>query len=246
MPGQKRLIAAAAAALLLGLIVMFPARVAYQWFAPADFKLGGISGTVWNGNAVEGTASGIYFNDLKWRFRPLSLFAGRAAYSITADPVSGFIETRIAIRPGGNVSFSAFDAALSLAAFNGILPMRGVEGAVTLQFETVVLERGLPVEADGTLNISNLIVRDLSGSPLGNYRAVFQTGDNGISGQVADVSGALDIDGTIELRPDGSYTFAGQVAATAGTPSALVQQLQLFLGSPNAEGRHSFRIEGRL
>lgn len=245
MPGQKRLIAAGVLALLLGLLILFPARVAYQWFAPPELQLSGITGTLWRGEAVEGTADGFYLGHLKWRFKPLSLLAGKAAFLLTADPVSGFIETGVAVGLGGNVSFSALDAALPIATFNGILPLRGIDGSITLQFESVVLADGMPVEADGTLVLSNLIVRDLSGSPLGEYRAVFQTGDNGIGGQVEDVSGVVDIDGTIQLQPDRSYLFTGQIAAAANAPSAMVQQLQ-YLGSPDAEGKRTFRFEGQL
>ncbi len=246
MPGQKRLIAAGVLALLLGLLILFPARVAYRWFVPPELQLSGITGTLWRGEAGEGTADGFYLGHLKWRFKPLSLLAGKAGFLLTADPVSGFIETGVAVGLDGNVSFSALDAALPMATFkNGIPSLRGIDGSITLQFESVVLAGGMPVEADGTLVLSNLVVRDLSGSPLGEYRAVFQTGDNGISGQVQDVSGVVDIDGTIQLRPDRSYLFSGQIAAAANAPSAMVQQLQ-YLGSPDAEGKRTFRFEGQL
>ena len=44
---MKRYIFAGILVLLIVLLVTFPARVAYQWFAPPDLTLSGISGSVW-------------------------------------------------------------------------------------------------------------------------------------------------------------------------------------------------------
>jgi general secretion pathway protein N len=245
MPGRKSLIAAGAAALLLGVVVLFPARVAYRWFAPPDLQLSGLSGTLWHGQAAEGSAAGVYLGQLQWRFRPWSLLLGKAAFSLAADPVSGFLETGLAVGAGGHVSFSSLDAALPLRALDKVLPVRGIEGSITLKFDSLVLEDGVPVEADGTLVLANLVVRTLSQAPLGDYRVVFQTGGNGIGGQLEEVSGVVDIAGTILLRRDRGYSITGQIAAMEGAPAAIGQQLQ-FLGSPDAQGRRSFRFEGQL
>jgi general secretion pathway protein N len=245
MPGRKRLIAAGAAALLLGLVVLFPARVAYDWFAPSDVQLSGITGTVWGGRAAEGSAGGFYLGELRWRFRPWSLFLGKAAFSLTANPVSGSVETGVAVGVGGQVSLSSLSAQVPLRSLDKILTVRGMEGSLAVQFASVVLEDGLPVEADGTVVLSNLVIRALSQAPLGDYRAVFQTGDDGIGAQLEEVAGVIDIAGTVLLRPDRSYSITGQVGAKEGAPAAIGQQLQ-YLGSPDAQGRRPFRLEGEL
>lgn len=245
MSGNKRLLAVGGATLILGWVILFPARVAYRWFAAPDIQLSGISGTVWSGRAAEAAAGGLYVNDLKWRFRPLQLFTGKAAWSVEAEPVSGFIETGIAVTLGNSFRFSDLNAALTAASLNAMVPMSGVDGAVTLKFDSIVVHDGMPIEAIGTAAISNLVVPGLSRSTLGDYRAVFQTTDTGIRGQVEDLSGVLDLRGTIEFHDDQSYRFTGQVAAKPTAPDSVVQQLQ-FLGSTNAEGRHSFRFEGQL
>lgn len=245
MPGPKRLIAAGVALFLIGLVVLFPARAAYQWFAPEDLRLSGISGTVWDGAAIEGTAGGFYLGNLRWDFNPLLLFTGKAGYSIAAEPVSGFIESDVAISPSGTLHFSDLTAALTVASLGNLLPMSGAEGAITVQFASLVARDGVPIEADGTIEIANLTLRGLSQSPLGSYRVVFETIDDVITGHVEDLSGMLDVTGTIQLRPDRSYTFTGQVAATNQAPDAIVQQLQ-YLGSPNAEGQRTFRFEGQF
>jgi general secretion pathway protein N len=245
MAHGKRLIAAGAAALVAALLVTFPARIAYQWFGPPEVALSGISGSIWNGAAVEGDVAGLYFRDFSWRLRPLSLFALKAAFAVAASPPAGFVEADVVLGFGGDVSIADLAAAASLASVSSFLPLNGVEGDLNLQFDRLVLHDGFPTEADGTLGISGLVVRALSPAALGDYRATVQTADGRIDGVVEDVSGVLQITGRLTVGRDRSYSFVGQVAANADAPGTLVQQLQ-FLGSPDQQGRREFRFEGRL
>jgi general secretion pathway protein N len=66
-----------------------------------------------------------------------------------------------------------------------------------------------------------------------------------VTARFEDVSGVLDVSGTIELRPDRTYSLAGRISATPAAPQDLVQQLR-FLGSADADGMRSFRFEGQL
>lgn len=242
---RSALVAVGAAIFLIGLIVLFPARVAYHWFGPATVELSGISGTIWNGRAAEGAVDQLYLANVTWDFAPLTLFTGKAGYAITAEPVSGFIETDVAISLGGSISVSNLNGRVPLSALGGLLPMNGIDGRVTLEFDSLTIRDGLPIEAAGNLELANLVVRALSPSPLGTYRALFSTTDDIVSGKVEDVSGMLDLAGTLELRPDRSYSLTGGIAATNTAPPNIVQQLS-YLGSANAEGRRPFRFEGRL
>lgn len=246
MPRVKLLAAAGIAAFLLALLVTMPARVAYHWLAPAELKLSGISGSVWSGRAAEGAAAGIYFNDLSWQFRPTSLLTGKAASAVSARPAGGTLETDVAVALfGSNLLLRDLDADLPLDVFSMIVPMEGVSGNLGLRFSRIRMADGIPTEAAGTLRIMNLVLRPLSNRALGDYRAVFETGDEGITATVEDVSGVLDLAGTAALEADRSYIFTGKVAAMPDAPSAVVQQLQ-FLGSADAQGRRDFRFEGSL
>ncbi|MEX2125748.1 MAG: type II secretion system protein N [Woeseia sp.] len=243
-PGN-RLIVVGMATLVAGLVVTFPARIAYQWFAPPDLVLSGISGSVWTGKAVQGSAANFYLSDLSWRFRPLSLFTLKAAFRLAAKPPSGFIEANVAVGPGGGLSFTDLAAAVPLASLNPVLPLTGIEGDLSLQFDRLVIDDGFPTDANGTVGVSNLVVRALSPAALGDYRAVLQTTDAAISGVVEDVSGVLDISGTLVLDRDRKYSFVGKIAANANAPDTILEQLR-FLGSPDQQGRREFRFEGSL
>lgn len=245
MQRGTRLAAAGAAIFLAGLVVLFPARVAYQWFAPDAVRLAGISGTVWSGFAAEGTLGDLYAGDLRWRIRPLALITGKLGYAVMAEPAGGSFASDVAIAPGGSVHFSDLDARLPLAALSNAAVLAGVEGRVALQFGSLVLNDRYPVRAAGAANVGGLVLSALSASPLGDYRAEFETVDDVVTGRFEDVSGVLDLSGTIELRPDRSYSLSGRVRATPAAPQGVVQQLR-FLGSADADGMRSFRFEGRL
>ena len=245
MSNTKRLILVGIATLLIGLFVSFPARVAYQWFAPEELQLSGIDGSVWHGTATQGSAGGIYIADLSWKFRPLALLTGKLEFVSSSKLASGFFDANVAIGVSGTVTLSDFAAALTLDTLATMLPLAGIEGDVSVQFEELVIENGVPIVAAGTLNIANLVSRLLSPAPLGDYRAEFQTEDDGILGSVEGISGVLDLNGTIRLGRDRNYEFVGKVAAKPTAPANISRQLQL-LGSPDAQGQREFRIEGRL
>lgn len=245
MASPKRLILAGIATLVIGLISTFPARVAYQWFAPGELKLGGISGSIWRGVAAQGSAGGVYLTNIKWRFRPLGLLTGKLQFATSGNPASGFFDADIALGAGGSFTLSDVAAAVPLSALADAFPLSGIEGDVSLQFEELVIKGGVPVEATGTINIANLVSRYLAPTPLGDFRAEFQTADDGIVGSVEAVSGVLELAGTIRLTQDRNFKFVGQVAAKPNAPLSITQQLQ-FLGTPNSRGQREFRLEGQL
>lgn len=245
MQNRKRLILAGIATFIIGLIITFPARVAYQWFAPGELKLSGINGSIWRGNAAQGTAGGVYLADINWSFRPLGLLSGKLEYASTSKLASGFFDANIAIGIGGSLTLSDVAGALALDTLAGVLPLTGIEGDISVQFEELIVENGVPVEATGTLNIANLVSRYLSPIRLGDYKAVFHTQEDGILGSVESIRGVLELAGTIKLSRDRTYKFTGKVAATSAAPINIARQLQL-LGSPDAQGMRDFRIEGQL
>lgn len=241
----RRLIVAGITTFILGLIITFPARVAYRWFAPEQLRISGISGSVWRGNAANVDAGGISFANVRWSLRPLALLTGKLEVTTSSSPASGFLDADIAIDLGGNVTLSNVAGAVTLGALAGVLPLNGVEGDVSLQFEELVIRNGWPVEANGTLGVSSVVSRYLSPAPLGDYQAHFQTVDVGILGTVEAMRGALDLAGTIRLSANRNYEFAGRVAARPNAPPEIEQQLQ-YLGTPDSGGMREFRIEGRL
>ena len=245
MANGKRLIAAGVAALIIGLVLTFPARIAYQWFAPEQIALSGISGSVWSGAATQGSAAGLFLSDITWRFRPLSLLRLKVGYAVAATLPSGFVETGVAIGAGNRVQLDDLAAAVPFASLGSLLPVSGISGDLSLQFSNLVFAGGFPMEAEGTVGISGLVLEAVSATALGDYRAQLQADDGVITGTVEDVSGVLDVSGTLVVDRDRAYSFIGQVATGRNAPAAVNEQLR-FLGSPDQQGRREFRFEGTL
>lgn len=246
MRKPARLLLAGLATLLVGLLINFPARVAYQWFAPQELTLSGIDGSMWHGSAARGIVGGVYLTELSWRFRPRALLSGRLGFAIRSKPVAGLLDANVALGPAGSIVLSQLRGSVSLASFADLFPLAGIDGDLRLDFDKLVIDKGIPVEAKGTIAVANLVSRYLSPAPLGDYEAEFRTSDDSILGSVAARSGVLELaDATIRLTTTGEYQFTGKIAAKPGAPAALRQQVQ-YLGSPDERGFREFGFEGRL
>lgn len=246
MTSRRRLIAIGLVTFIAGLIVVFPARVAYHWFAPEQIAVGGISGSVWSGTAQNASSSGVYVTNLSWRFKPLRLFTGKLAYAVAARPATGFVEADVGFGFGGAIHVTDLQGAISLQLLEQLAVVRGIRGDASLRFERLTFKDGIPVAAEGAVEVSNLVIPMVATESIGGYRAEFHPQqDGGINASVEDTDGALDLAGRIALAPDRSYQFRGLIAAKPETPASLRQQLR-FLGTPNDRGQHELNLDGQL
>jgi general secretion pathway protein N len=242
---SKRFIAAGAATFIAGIILMFPARAAYTWFAPPEVRLSGISGTIWRGSATEGNAGGMYLRDLRWRFSPLSIFRANLVYAIETATAFGTINCDAGVTLSGNIVIRNLDSRFSLQEFRNQFQLQGFDGSLNLQLESLVLHDGVPIEAHGRVRLENLMARQLSPNVIGDYQADFTSDDSSIIGSVEELGGVLDVAGKITIDNDRNFSFIGKIAALPDTPSGLTDQLQL-LGPADDRGYREFRIEGQL
>ena len=242
---RKRIIIIGIVTFLIGTLLLFPARVAYQWFVPEPVKLSGIDGTIWNGKVSAGRVSGTYFTDLQWSFKPLALLTGKLAFDTSVKTAAGQISAAAGIGITGTVLVTDLVASLSLAMIHPALKANRIDGTVNIQLQTLVLKNGWPTEAEGTIGVGNLIAGAAGPDPLGNFRAEITTEDSGIVGLVEDAGAVLDVTGTLQLTDDRSYSLVGYVGANSDTPASINQNLR-FLGSPDQNGQRQFRFEGTL
>lgn len=243
---SRRLVAAGLVTFVAGLIIVFPARVAYHWFAPDHVVVGGISGTVWSGSAQSATSAGLYVADIKWRFKPLRLFTGKFVYAVEARPVSGSVDAVVGVGIGGTLHVSELQGVIALQMLEQVLAVRGLRGNARVQIDRLTIKDGVPVTAEGSLEVVDLVVPMVAAGSIGGYRAEFHPQqDGGVSASVEDTDGIVDLAGRISLSPDRSYQFRGLIAAKPITPQAMREQLR-FLGSPNERGQHELNLDGQL
>lgn len=245
MPARNRLIVACAVTLFAGLIILFPARIAYHWFAPPGIALGGIAGSVWHGTASQASIGGLYLGELRWRMRPLNLIRARASFDIDASPAGGVLDGIAAIGFGGDVYLANTRAALPLHAIAALVGVPGLRGTATADIKRLRLSDGLPIAADGNAEVRGLVLPLVSPQAIGGYRIEFFTQEDAVVASVEDTDGFVDIAGRLLLGRDRSYEFLGQLAPKPETPSPVVEQMR-FLGSPNARGQYELRLEGTL
>jgi general secretion pathway protein N len=227
------------------LVILFPARVAYDWFVPDAVQASGLEGSAWSGSVSEASVAGLYLRDLQWHMQPLQLLTGKLALSIEASPPQGFLEADVAVGIGGDLTLANVNASLPLSAFAGIARVPGLAGDASIQFRELRLRDRLPIVADGTLNVADLVAPMIDASTIGGYRAEFITGDDAVVASIEDVNGVFDLAGSLTISADRKYQFLGKVAATEETSEKLRRQLR-FLGSPNDRGQHDIRLEGQL
>jgi len=230
---------------IVGLVIAFPARVAYRWMVPPAVQLSGLHGSVWSGSAREATASGVYLRDLRWRAKPLALLTGKLRYAIEASPISGFVDGTVALGFGGTLTLTGIKGSLPLQALEQALGMSGIRGTVNVQLDRLLLANGFPLAVEGFVEIDNLQVRAIDRASIGGYRAEFFTQESGVGASVEDTDGVIDLAGSLQLADDRSYQFIALLAAKPQAPSGVRRQLQ-FLGSPNDRGQHELRLEGKF
>jgi len=247
MHSNRGLFTAAVITLVVGLVVLFPARVAYHWLAPAEFSVSGITGTVWRGSADAADANGVLLRNLSWKFQPFRLYTGSLVYKIDGAPADGFIEGDIFVSIGRSLTVSGDNvrASLPLSMFEKALNVPGLRGNSSLQFERLKLRDGMPVELDGTLDIAGLVVPVVNGGSIGGYRIEFFTAADGISASLEDTDGVLDIAGSLQLKSDRSYQLLAQVAPKATAPAVLRSRVER-LPAANDRGQRELRVEGSL
>jgi general secretion pathway protein N len=245
MKSPTRLLTIGLVTLLLGLVIFFPARVAYRWFLPDTISFAGISGSIWNGGAREAYAEGIYVRDLKWRMQPLALLTGGIGFSFAASPQPGFMDGNVRLGFNGTITFEELTTSLTLQNLEPLIGLPGLSGTANAKFPRLVLVEGLPTAAEGVVEVTNLVLPTLYRGSVGGYRAEFFTQDTGVMASVEDTDGLIDIAGSLHLATDRSYEFIAQIAPKNDTPESVRRQMQ-YLGSANERGQHELRLEGRL
>lgn len=245
MRSRRGLWIAGIIALLCGLLINFPARVAVHWFVPDSIPVAGSQGTIWNGKAREASINGLYLRDVEWQMRPLRLFTGKLAYSVKATPASGFVESNVALGFGGTVSLTDLSAAMPLSLFENAVGIPGLRGNASANFERLEISDGLATAANGVLQLAGLVVPVVGTNSLGGYKAEFFTEGDAVAASIEDTDNVVDLAGSLLVRRDRSFQFVAQVIATAATPEAVRRQLRM-LPPPNARGQQELRLEGIL
>lgn len=243
-----RLLALGVAAYTAFLVATLPASLVAPRLAEAtggQARLANATGTAWNGSArLAVSARGMAFTveNLRWRFLPSRLLAGRAAFAVEARLGKLQAEAEVArtpltwrvdgLRGGGDVS--------SLA---NVLPLLASwQPAGTLAFEAPTLAW----DGDRAAGSASLEWRDAALAfsavrPLGTWRA--QLDAEGTTGKLSlsTLKGPLRLSGKGTLAFPGRSTFSGEARAEPGRERDLEAVLAL-LGARRPDGAHALEL----
>ena len=221
------------------------------WFKlvplPAQVQLGGISGTLWQGNIAGVQYQNLQLTDVQWRMNGWQLFTGKLQFALQSgsakNPQQPYFK--------GTASYGFNGAALT-------------DGLVKLPVAQLIpmLSLPLPVQASGEL------VLDIPSFQQGQPRCKLLSGNaswqdarlqtpTGTWLELQNLFGELGCDnGTIVLTTDGANLLGLDIKAVLNAEQLLVNgtlkpdasmpkevhQAMQFLGKPDAQGRFPIRF----
>lgn len=157
-----RLAAVFAASLALFLLASFPLALAINLSPlPAHgFHARAVSGSIWSGEAAGAGFGKLMLGDLRLSLSPLPLFGGTARFAFAAP--EGAAGTSGAVSAAsGSFALDGVDAGVPIPA---LLPIAGIDAAVTLQDFSTAFENGACRSASGTVSADVRMDQALGGS----------------------------------------------------------------------------------
>jgi len=200
----------AIAAYLLFLVTRFPANFAYVF---VHDKLPGLTleeleGTVWQGGARSVVYKGVYAGSLQWNTHPLRLLLAEWNSAIQLQgPIESSADLGYSLTDTLTITNASVTARLSdLSRFLPQLSIMALEGRVSAEIESLVLQEGSLLDIRGTMKIDNLFAGALQ---LGDFTAEMSTDDEGTRKLVfASVgSDGLDVEGQLFLNQQEQITL---------------------------------------
>jgi hypothetical protein len=247
MSSPRVLLLLALAAFALAFVARLPAR----WLPallPEGVACAEPTGTVWRGACASFEARGFRAGAVRWSLQPLRLLTGRAAATLRLASPGTTLE--------GEFALGLFGGALEGRNVRGDIELRpggllpgipaDLDGRVRLALDAFALRDRTVTALQGLVEVRELQQRTSEGRlALGSYELRFDgaPGASGnIVGQLKDLGGPLDVQGTLALTPAPGYLLDGTVAVRPDAPPGLARQIA-FLGSPDGAGRRPFAQE---
>lgn len=248
---NKRLIGLAAATFLVFLIALLPARTVFALFMPDSVQGFGVDGSLWNGSARIINVSGQQLRNTEWDLALSKVLLGQLGGDIKTRWGGGFAEGNASVGLTGAVRLSDAQVGLNATMLSS-LGIPDIGGQISLQIGQLVLQDNWPTELTGRGEIRNLSsplmgsgASDLIGNVAIEFDTATETEADTVTGRITDIGGPLEIRGTLILTPPGNYDLDTRIKARSSAPKALRDNLK-FLGTPEADGSHIFKLAGSI
>ena len=228
---NRRFLAVVAAALFsLLLVARLPASIAAALLPPTIIAQNP-SGTVWRGNAahVQVNMNGQWFalGGVDWELHPMGLLFGEAL-TLKSSWGRQQLDLSAGVAFNGDVTVSDLSIRADISWIKNLLPLF-VAGDLTADIKELrVTAAGMPETITGRVVWENAAWQALGGDvSLGTYAIDITTTDQGISGTVVTLKGALDLTGEFTLK-GGRYSVTADLSGTAARNEAFQQAIALM------------------
>ena len=246
-----RLVALGLGAAAVFAVATLPASLLVTRLESHGLQATGVAGSIWNARIASLAWRGTPLGSVHWRVGLRPLLRGRLGGHVELGRPDGRLTAEIGVSPGGEIHVAAARATLPLEAFAALptgLP-KGWRGRLQANVDELVLSKGLPVRARGSLDVDDLVAPPPRNAAIGSYRLVLpdpRTPDAvGLSARIADKSGPLGVDARLTVAPDRSFLLEGTVLARPDLPQAMQRSMEI-LGPADAQGRRPFSVGGTL
>ena len=225
-----------------------PAQFAYRLAEDrlGAVRLGGISGSVWQGHAGSVQVFGVELGALDWQLQAAPLLHGTAAahLSLAGGEISAAGDVARGLDGAIDISHATVHAPARLAAPALDIPALQLLGDLDIAIDQAHLRQAWPESANGSAHWRNAAVAGAAQAQLGDLEATFSSAANGaISGVVHDLGGPLQLNGTFSVN-GGSYDAEAKLLARDG--NAQVGEALRYIGEPQADGSSLLKIHGQL
>ena len=242
---QKKQLLILLFALLLMLILQFPAITVINSINKNNLKVNGVNGTVWKGSASEISSNEIYLRQTKWKIVPSELLKGNLTFDISTYPYNGQLKFNLILDLMNNLSATDIKGNFPNDILEIIAPFLGVSSEIDMNIKSLSLDNKDINQLEGQILLNNLVMKGISNRVLGSYKIDLFERNGEIYGSIDDVSGEVDIAATMSLTLSGKYIIDGAVSEKQNT-SNQVRTILSFLGAENENGQRSFRFEGEI
>ena len=242
---QKKQLLILLFALLLMLILQFPAITVINSINKNNLKVNGVNGTVWKGSASEISSNEIYLRQTRWKIVPSELLKGNLTFDISTYPYNGQLKFNLILDLMNNLSATDIKGNFPNDILEIIAPFLGVSSEINMNIKSLSLNNKDINQLEGQILLNNLVMKGISNRVLGSYKIDLFERNGEIYGSIDDISGEVDIAATMSLTLSGKYIIDGAVSAKQNT-SNQVRTILSFLGAENENGQRSFRFEGEI
>lgn len=231
---------------IVGLIVLFPAKIALSFAPiPQGVEVGRVDGTIWKGSVERVDSQGLSFHDVSWRLQPLDLLRLRATVdlNIPSHPSnilqgSAQIQARSSALMVNSGNFAAnLEDMLVLSPVSSPIPL---QGGISLNISG--FELGSPVcnALEGRI-VAMQVQAQFSNrwDNLGDYETNLGCSEGRIAVVMAD-NNLLGLSVNGNVAPTGIDLRIG-IAPQAGAPQG-IRDLVQWLGQPDSQGRRYFNF----